>query len=64
MSFIGGIVLFIVVYAIIIMVAKRNANHNYTLGSGVFKNSKNNLQKEEHLDTADYNYYDNNGVLK
>ena len=64
MSFIGGIVLFIVVYAIIIMVAKRNANHNYTLGSGMFKNSENNLRKEEHLNTVDYNYYDNNGVLK
>ena len=64
MSFIGGIALFVVIYVIIVVVARRNMNHNYTIGSGMFKMSDDNLQKGEHLDSADYNYYDNKGVLK
>ena len=64
MSLIGGIALVVVVYVIIVVVARRNMNHNYTVGSGLFKMSDNNLQKKEHLDSADYNYYDNKGILK
>ncbi len=41
----------------------RNANHNYTIGSGLFKESDENLQKGEHLDPADYQYYNHQDKL-
>ena len=64
---IGNIALcvaFIVVIILIVVLARRNMNHNYTIGSGMFKMSDDNLQKDEHLDSADYNYYDNKGIFK
>lgn len=45
-------------------VAFRNASHNYTVGSGMFKSSKNNLNADEHVDPCDYNYYDNEGKFR
>ena len=44
--------------------ARRNANENYTAGSGMFKRSDGNLKKDEHLDVSDYNYYDDEGKMK
>ena len=46
---IGNIALcvaFIVVIILIVVLARRNMNHNYTVGSGMFKMSEDNLQKE------------------
>ena len=45
-------------------IARRNINHGYTSGSGMWKNSDNNLEKDKHLDPADYNYYDDKGIMK
>ncbi len=59
-----GVVLGIALLIIIAVVAKRNMNHNYTIGSGMFKMSDDNLEKDKHVDTADYNYYDNDGIMK
>ena len=42
----------------------RNANHDYTAGSGMFKRDDNNLEKDKHLDVSDYDYYNNKGKLK
>ncbi len=63
MEVIGDIALIIIII-VLIVVAVRNANQNYTIGGGMFKNSDNNLNKDEHMDSSDYNYYDKDGKLK
>ena len=52
----GGVILALIV------AARRNMNHNYTIGSGMFKMSEGNLEKGKHVDPADYNYYNNKGI--
>ncbi len=61
---IGGFVLVVALIIVMVIIARRNMNHNYTIGSGMFKMSQDNLEKDEHLDSADYNYYDDKGILK
>lgn len=66
-EFLGNIALwvaFIVLIIVFVVIARRNMNHNYTIGSGMFKMSEDNLQKDEHLDSSDYNYYDSKGIFK
>lgn len=63
-SLIGSIALAVGLLVLIAVLAKRNMNHNYTIGSGMFKMSDDNLNKDEHLDAADYNFYDDKGILK
>lgn len=58
------IFLLLVAIILIIWIAARNANHGYTIGSGMFKNSDNNLDKDEHLDVSDYDYYNKKGKFK
>lgn len=57
-------IILIVVVIIFIIVFFRNANHNYTIGSGMFKNSDNNLDRDEYLDPSDYDYYNKKDKLK
>lgn len=52
------------VYCIGAVYAFRNADHNDTIDSGLFKSSSNHLEKAEHIDFSDDNYYDNDGKLK
>ena len=59
-----GAIILVVVIIILVVIAIRNANQNYTIGGGMFKNSDNNLNKDEHMDSSDYNYYDKDGKLK
>ena len=54
-------IVFAVVFIVFAVIALRNMNHNYTVGSGLFKNSDGNLNKDEKLDVSDYNYYNENG---
>lgn len=61
---IPGAIILVVVIIILVAIAIRNANQNYTIGGGMFKNSDNNLNKDEHMDSSDYNYYDKDGKLK
>ena len=42
----------------------RNANHDYTAGSGMFKRDDNNLEKDKHLDVSDYEKKKKKGKLK
>ncbi len=56
--------LFIAVIAIFCGIAFRTINHNYTIGSGMFKSSEDNLEKEKQLDVSDYDYYNKDGKLK
>ena len=42
----------------------RNANHDYTAGSGMFKRDDNKHEKDKHLDVSDYDYYNKKGKLK
>ena len=58
------IIILIVVVLLLAIVGFRTANHNYTIGSGLFKHSHENLKKDEHLDPSDYNFYDDDGKLK
>jgi len=63
MEIVGWIILgFLVVIFVIGLL--RGANKDYTAGSGMFKNSENNLKRDERLDVSDYNYYDNKGKMK
>ena len=59
----GWIVLCIII-VLIAAVGFRNANHNYTFGSGLFKRSEANLEKNKYLDPADYQYYNSKDKLK
>ena len=59
-----GVIILVVVIIILVVVGMRNANQNYTIGGGMFKNSDNNLNKDEHMDSSDYDYYDKDGKLK
>lgn len=52
------------IIVIIMILGYRMANHNYTIGSGMFKNSDNNLNGDEHLDVSDYDYYNKKDKLK
>lgn len=54
----------LVIIVFFVVVGLRAANQNYTAGSGLFKRSDNNLEKDEHLDISDYNYYNNKDKLK
>ena len=63
-EFIAGVIIIIAVILFLLVVALRNMNHNYPIGSGMFKMSENNLEKDKHLDSADYNFYDDDGILK
>lgn len=60
----GWIILIILGVVIFALLGLRNANHNYTIGSGLYKNSDNNLNKDEYLDPSDYNYYNTKDKLK
>lgn len=53
-----------VIIVLMVMVGVRNANHRYTFGSGMFKNSEGNLEKEKHIDIADYEYYNKQDKLR
>lgn len=57
-------VILLVIVVILAVITIRNANHSYTIGSGMFKNSDNNLNKDEHLDASDFDYYNKNDKLK
>ena len=63
-EFVGGIAVVVVVMLVLIVVSIRNMNHGYTIGSGMFKMSDNNLEKDKHMDSADYDYYKDDGILK
>lgn len=59
----GWLVFWLLVLVVIIAYTfRRNANHNYRTGSGLFKNSEYNLDKKEEL--SDKEYYDKDGLMK
>lgn len=55
------VVFVIVIFAV---VKSRKMNENYTVGSGLFKRSDYNLEKDEKMDASDYNYYNDKDQLK
>ena len=57
-------VLFLIVMVVLAVVKTRLMDQQYTFGSGMFKNSDNNLHKKDHLDVSDYDYYNDKGKLK
>ncbi len=59
-----AVVFFVIFIIVMLVLAARNMNHGYTIGSGMFKSSDDNLEKDKHLDPADYNYYDKDGKKK
>lgn len=56
-----SIVAAVVLILALVIVARRNMNHNYTIGSGMYKMSDNNLEKDKHVDPADFDYYNSKG---
>lgn len=63
-----GSILFWAVFAgllaLMAIASVRNMNHNYTAGSGMFKNSKWNLDDEKTKNVSDHNYYNDKGNMK
>ena len=56
---------FIVIAFVFAMVIRaRKADQNYTIGSGLYKDSDYNLEKQRHADACDYNYYNDTDKLK
>ena len=62
--FVVEIIVAVVIFILIMAVARRNMNHNYTHVKGMFKMSEYTLDKDEHLDPSDYNFYDDDGLKK
>ena len=58
------IIILVIVIVIGIISGIRNANHSYTIGSGMFKNSNDNLEKGKHVDISDFEYYNKEDKLK
>lgn len=59
----GWLVLPLIVIIIILAIAfRRGANHNYRIGSGMFKSSEDNLDEKD--DFSDKDYYDKDGLMK
>lgn len=52
----------LVVVAIIAIAVRRTYNHNYRIGSGLFKNSEDNLDEKDEF--CDKDYYDKDGLMK
>ena len=59
-----GWIILCVIIVLLVAVGFRNANHRYTFGSGLFKRSDANLEKDKYLDPADYQYYNSKDKLK
>lgn len=57
-----GILAFLIIIIIIGVSFRRVCNHNYRIGSGMFKNSENNLDDKTEL--SDMEYYDKDGLMK
>lgn len=58
------IIILVIVIVLGIIGGTRNANHNYTIGSGMFKDSNDNLSKEKESDASDFEYYNQKDKLK
>ncbi len=58
------VLLFVLFVIVAFILGVRTANQNYTAGGGMFKRSDNNLNKDEHMDASDFNYYDKHDKLK
>lgn len=56
-------VLFCIVMVIFAVVFARKANHGYTFGSGLFRNSDGNLDRDEKRDVSDFDYYNDKGKM-
>ncbi len=59
-----GWLVFVVIFVVMGVAGARGANHNYTQGSNLFKQSDDNLEKDKHLDVSDYDYYNKDGKFK
>ena len=46
------------------IVGARAARHDYTAGSGMFKKGDENLKKDEHMDSSDFDYFYDKGHMK
>lgn len=46
------------------VVGVRNANHNYTIGKGMYKNSPDNTDQQRYTDAADFDYYNTTDKLQ
>lgn len=59
----GWPIFWLLVLVVIMGIAfRRNSNHGYRFGSGLFKSSENNLEEKEEL--SDKEYYDEDGLMK
>lgn len=59
----GWLVFWLLVLVVLIaLVYRRNSNHSYRMGSGMFKSSEYNLDEKEEL--SDKEYYDKDGLMK
>ncbi|MER2080304.1 MAG: hypothetical protein ABS876_02125 [Ruminococcus sp.] len=56
------LIVLLILVAIITVAAIRNRNHDYRMGSGLFKNSEYNLDEKDEL--SDKEYYDRDGLMK
>ncbi|MEE1283014.1 MAG: hypothetical protein UHK60_12330 [Acutalibacteraceae bacterium] len=63
MSLIFWLIIFVVVILIIAIAYSRSMNDNYHAGSGMFKNSEYNIDKEE-KDISDVEYFNRDGKMK
>ena len=60
--FMGWFILGLVIIILLGVCYRRNVNHNYRMGSGLFKSSDSNLDEKE--DFCDKDYYDKDGSMK
>ncbi|MCD8027021.1 MAG: hypothetical protein LUF33_08920 [Clostridiales bacterium] len=56
------IFILLIIVAILAIAYRRNSNHGYRFGSGLFKSSEDNLDEKDEF--SDKEYYDDDGLLK
>ena len=59
-----GVVVLVIMLAFIGLNFYIKSNHNYSSGSGMFKNSENNLDDSTRTDASDHEYYDDKGQFR
>lgn len=58
------LVVLVIVVVLMVIGKARNADTGYTIGRNMFKNSDNNLEKDNKLDFSDHDYYNDRDKLK
>ena len=58
------ILLLLAAVVLFVVIGIRQANHNYTIGSGMFKSSDDHITGQRQKDASDFDYYNDTDKMK